>query len=132
MHTLTAGNTILRLASMTKVMTSATALALVEEGHLSLDDTVAGWLPYFTPALLDGRVPEITIRQLMTHTSGLSYPFFEPNADSAIYDDLPAGLEPPEGTLEQAMRAIAGAPLCYEPGAEWRYSVSTDVLGAVI
>lgn len=125
-------DTIFRLASMTKAMTSATALALVEEGRLSLDDTVAEWLPYFTPALPDGRVPDITVRQLMTHTSGLSYPFFEPDADPSIYGHLPAGLERSEGTLEDAMRTIAGAPLFYEPGTEWRYSVSTDVLGAVI
>jgi len=125
-------DTIFRLASMTKAMTSATALALVEEGRLSLDDTVAEWLPYFTPALPDRRVPDITVRQLMTHTSGLSYPFFEPDADPSIYGHLPAGLERSEGTLEDAMRTIAGAPLFYEPGTEWRYSVSTDVLGAVI
>lgn len=125
-------DTIFRLASMTKAMTSATALALVEDGRLSLDDAVSEWLPYFTPALPDGRVPEITVRQLMTHTSGLSYPFFEPDADPDIYGDLPAGLERSEGTLEEAMRAVSGAPLFYEPGTEWRYSVSTDVLGAVI
>lgn len=124
--------TIFRLASMTKAMTSATALALVEEGRLSLDDRVADWLPSFTPALPDGRVPEITVRQLMTHTSGLSYPVFEPDADPAIYGSLPLGLERSEGTLEDAMRAIAGVPLFYEPGTEWRYSPSTDVLGAVI
>ncbi|MFC3119885.1 serine hydrolase domain-containing protein [Jhaorihella thermophila] len=93
---------------------------------------MAEWLPYFTPALPDGRVPDITVRQLMTHTSGLSYPFFEPDADPSIYGHLPAGLERSEGTLEDAMRTIAGAPLFYEPGTEWRYSVSTDVLGAVI
>lgn len=125
-------DTIFRLASMTKAMTSATALALVEEGRLSLDDSVARWLPYFTPALPDGRVPEITVRQLMTHTSGLSYPFFEPDADPAIFENVPSGLERSEGTLEDAMRAIAAMPLFYEPGTEWRYSVSIDVLGAVI
>jgi len=125
-------DTIFRLASMTKALTSATALALVEEGRLSLEDRVSQWLPYFTPALPDGRVPEITLRQLMTHTSGLSYPFFEPDADPAIYGGMPAGLERSQGTLEDAMRAIANVPLFYEPGTEWRYSVSTDLLGAVI
>jgi len=126
------GDTIFRLASMTKLLTAATALALVEAGRLSLHDRVAEWLPYFTPALPDGRLPEITIRQLMTHTSGLSYPFFEADADPAVHGNLPAGLEASEGTLEEAMRAIAAAPLFGPPGREWRYSVSTDVLGAVV
>src|SRR5690606_18196072 len=92
-------DTIFRLASMTKALTCATALALVEEGRLSLDDTVANWLPYFTPRLPDGREPEITIRQLMTHTSGLSYPFFEEDLDGALVESVPSGLERSETSL---------------------------------
>lgn len=125
-------DTIFRLASMTKLVTCATALALVEEGRLSLDDTVADWLPYFTPALPDGQRPEITLRQLMSHTSGLSYPFFEELADPSIFESVPSGLERSEMSLGEAMRRIASVPLFYEPGTEWRYSVSIDVLGAVI
>lgn len=124
-------STIFRLASMTKALTSATALALIEDEKLSLDDRVADWLPYFTPRLPNGRQPDMTIRQLMTHTSGLSYSFFEAENDAAG-KSLPSGLEASTTTLEGAMREVASAPLFYEPGTEWRYSVSIDVLGAVI
>lgn len=125
-------DTIFRLASMTKMLTSATALKLIEEGRLSLDDTVTRWLPYFTPRLEDGRQPDITVRQLMTHTSGLSYAFLEPEGNAYDREHVPYGLEAAGPTLDEAMRKIASVPLVYEPGMQWRYSVSTDVLGAVI
>lgn len=125
-------DTIYRLASMTKAIVSATALALVDEGRLSLDDHVADWLPWFTPRLTDGRKPDITIRQLMTHTSGLTYAFLEP-ADSPWQALMGVeGLDNAPGTLEEAMRRVAAMPLVHEPGTDWRYSPSTDVLGAVI
>ncbi len=124
--------TIYRLASMTKAIVSATALALVDEGRLSLDDTVANWLPEFRPSLPDGRTPDITLRQLMTHTSGLTYPFLEPPESVWNQQPIPAGLDHTGETLSDAMRRIAALPLAYEPGTEWRYSVSTDVLGAVV
>jgi CubicO group peptidase (beta-lactamase class C family) len=127
-----ADDTIYRLASMTKAIVSATALALVDAGRLSLDDRVADWLPWFTPHLADGRQPDITIRQLMTHTSGLTYAFLEPT-DSPWQALMGLeGLDNAPGTLEQAMRRVAAMPLVHEPGTAWRYSVSTDVLGAVI
>ena len=125
-------DTIYRLALMTKAIVSATALALFDEGRLSLDDRVADWLPWFTPRLADGRQADITIRQLMTHTSGLTYAFLEP-ADSPWQALLGLeGLDDTPGTLEEAMRRVAAMPLVHEPGTEWRYSASTDVLGAVI
>lgn len=110
---------------------SVAALKLIEEGKLSLNDKVTKWLPYFTPRLEDGRRPDITIRQLMTHTSGLSYVFLEPDDSAYAREHVPYGLEQVGPTLEDAMRKIASVPLVYEPGTEWRYSVSTDVLGAV-
>lgn len=125
-------DTIYRLASMTKAIVSATALALVDEGRMGLDDPVSRWLPYFRPALADGRRPAITVRQLMSHTSGLSYAFFEAPGNAYQRGAVPQGLEASRTTLEGAMRQIAAAPLFYEPGTEWRYSVSIDVLGAVI
>ena len=128
-----AEDTIFRHASMTKAIVSATALALMEEGRLSLDDTVAQWLPYFTPALPDGRRPDITIRQLMTHTSGLSYSFLEPDESPYRSGLISEGLDDTGAlSLEESMRRLASIPLVYEPGTEWRYSLSTDVLGAVI
>src|SRR5690606_173520 len=82
-------DTIFRHASMTKAIVSATALKLVEEGRLSLDDTVEKWLPYFTPRLANGRKPTITIRHLMTHTSGLSYAFLEPEGNVYQREGIP-------------------------------------------
>lgn len=125
-------DTIFRLASMTKLIVSTVALRLVDEGRLSLDDPVSRWLPYFTPALSDGRRPAITIRQLLSHTSGLSYSFFEPPGNAYRTLRVPQGLARFDGSLEEALRRLASAPLFYEPGREWRYSLSTDVLGAVI
>ena len=125
-------DTIFRHASNTKAIVSVAALKLIEEGSLSLDDKVAQWLPYFTPRLEDGRRPDFTIRQLMTHTSGLSYAFLEPEGSAYAGEHVPYGLEQAGPTLEEAMRRLASVPLVFEPGTEWRYSVSTDVLGAVI
>lgn len=124
-------NTIFRHASMSKLITSATALALVDAGLLSLDAPVTDWLPAFTPALSDGRVPEITIRQLMTHTAGLSYGIFEPEGNAYETMGVPSGLGREEMSLTEAMHRLAAAPLFFEPGTEWRYSIATDVLGAV-
>lgn len=125
-------DTIYRLASMTKAIVSATALTLVEEGLLSLDDRVADWLPDFRPSLSDGRTPDITVRHLLTHTSGLSYAVFEPAESPWHRAEVPAGLDQDGLTLDEAIGRIASVPLLFEPGTDWRYSVSTDVLGAVI
>ncbi|UUP18691.1 serine hydrolase domain-containing protein [Nitratireductor thuwali] len=125
-------DTIFRHASNTKAIVSAAALALVERGKLSLDDTVEEWLPYFTPRLADGSRPDITIRQLMTHTSGLSYAFLEPEGNAYRRERIPQGLDGARMTLEESLRRLASVPLFYVPGTEWRYSLSTDVLGAVV
>jgi CubicO group peptidase (beta-lactamase class C family) len=66
---------VFRLASLTKPMVAAAAMGLVEEGTLKLTDPVTKWLPGFHPALADGTQPVITVRHLLTHTSGLSYGF---------------------------------------------------------
>ncbi len=124
-------DTVFRLASMTKLIVSATALALVDRGRLRLDDPVTRWLPYFTPPLGD-RVPVITVRQLMTHTAGLSYSFFEPGVDLYTDAGIDQGLGVASGTLEENLRKLASVPLYYPPGREWRYSMATDVLGALV
>ena len=126
------GCTIFRLASMTKTIVSATALALAERGVLSLDDPVNAWLPQFTPALPDGRQPVITIRQLMTHTSGLGYGFEQGAQSPYRLQGVSTGLDQPGLTMEENLRRLAGVPLLFEPGTRWDYSLSTDVLGAVI
>ena len=131
-HTEVSADTIFRLASMSKTIVSATALALVDRGYLSLDDTVEEWLPYFRPGLTDGSRPPITVRQLKTHTSGLSYGFFEERDSPYITNRVSNGLDQPGLPLEENLRRLASAPLKFAPGTGWQYSLSTDVLGAVV
>ena len=71
-------DSIFLLSSVAKPIVTAAALRLVENGRMSLGDSVRRWLPEFKPRLPDGRVPEITIHHLLTHSAGLSYVFMEP------------------------------------------------------
>jgi CubicO group peptidase (beta-lactamase class C family) len=118
-------NAIYRLASVTKPIVAATALAMADKGLLRLDDTVANYLPYFTPGLADGTVPDITIHQLLTHTSGLSYDY---GADPRIN----TGLGQTDLGFEANFTLVAKQPLLFAPGTGWNYSVAIDVLGAVL
>jgi CubicO group peptidase (beta-lactamase class C family) len=125
-------DTVFRLASMSKPIVSATALALVDQGKLSLDDPVAKWLPEFRPHLADGSEPTITVRHLITHTSGLTYKFLEP-ADGPYHKaDVSDGLGEPGLAMDVNLRRLASAPLLHAPGTAWQYSLSIDVLGAVV
>ncbi|CAB3774019.1 MULTISPECIES: serine hydrolase domain-containing protein [Burkholderia] len=123
---------LFRLASVSKPIVSVAALALIAQGRLQIDEDVTRWLPEFTPRLPDGTQPRITIRHLMTHTAGLSYKFFQeengPYARAGVSD----GMDGSDVSLQENVRRIAAAPLLYRPGSEWKYSIATDVLGAVI
>lgn len=123
---------VFRLASLTKPMVSATAMALVERGHLALDAPVTDWLPTFRPALADGTRPTITIHHLLTHTAGLDYRFNQP--DAGPYRDLNVsdGLDQPGLGLAENIARLQQAPLIYAPGTGWRYSLAIDVLGAAL
>jgi CubicO group peptidase (beta-lactamase class C family) len=123
---------IFRLASVTKPMVGAAALALVEQGRLRLDDPVTRWLPDFRPRLPDGREPTITVRHLLTHTAGLGYGFLEPEGGPYHKADVSDGMDQPGLTFEENARRLASAPLLYEPGTAWRYSLSFDLLGEVV
>lgn len=123
---------IFRFASLTKPIVAVTALRLVEEGRLKLDDPVTRYLPDFRPKLADGREPVITIRQLMSHTSGLTYSFFQPADGPYLKANVSDGLDQPGLSIEENLRRIATAPLSFEPGSAWGYSVGIDVLGAVL
>ena len=72
-------NAIFLLASLTKPMVSVAAMKLIEEEKLSLNDPVTKYLPAFRPKMIDGSTPDMTIFQLLTHTAGLSYSFWEAN-----------------------------------------------------
>ncbi len=125
-------DTQFRLASMTKPIVSVAALALVDQGKLSLDDPVTKWLPDFRPRLADGREPVITVRHLLTHTSGLGYKFLEP-ADGPYHKaEVSDGLAEPGLAADVNLRRLASVPLLHEPGTTWNYSLSIDVLGEVI
>jgi CubicO group peptidase (beta-lactamase class C family) len=126
-------NTIFRLASMSKPIISAATLALCEQGKIHLDDPITKYLPEFRPRMTNGRVPEIRLWHLLTHTAGLGYGFDippdnEPYASAGISD----GIDNTGISLEENLRRLASVPLFYVPGSEWRYSLAIDVLGAAI
>ena len=123
---------IFLLASVTKPFVAAAALRLVEQGRMRLDDPVTRWLPGFRPRLADGTAPAITIHQLLTHTAGLSYTFFEPEDGPYHALGVSTGLDAPGLALDENLRRLAEAPLSYAPGTGWGYSMATDVLGAVV
>ncbi|MBN9985912.1 serine hydrolase domain-containing protein [Rhizobium laguerreae] len=124
-------DTIFRLASITKPIVTIAAMRLVEQGRIGLDDPVTRWLPDFRPRLPDGSEATIRIRHLLTHTSGLSYSFFEED-DSYTRAGVSDGLDKPGLPLAENLRRIASAPLRFAPGSDWQYSVAMDVLGGVI
>jgi CubicO group peptidase (beta-lactamase class C family) len=125
-------NALFRLASLSKPIVTAAALALVEKGVIGLDDPVVRWLASFQPKLADGSSPTITIRQLLTHTAGLSYGFLEP-ADGPYHRvRVSDGMDQPGLRMEDELRRIGAAGLRYSPGDDWGYSVAIDVLGALI
>lgn len=138
-----AADTIFRIFSMTKPITSVAVMMLYEEGHFQLDDPLAKFIPAFTrmQVLVDGGSQRswleparelITIRQLLTHTSGLTYNFMYDSAVDQLYRDhkinFPGGL----GTLAEQVDRLAALPLLAHPGSAWNYSVATDVLGRLV
>jgi CubicO group peptidase (beta-lactamase class C family) len=123
---------VFRLASLTKPVVSAAALALAEGGRLSLDDEVTRWLPEFRPRLPDGEAPAIRLRHLLTHTAGLTYGFLEP-PDGAFHSArVSDGLDQPGLSLQENLRRLVQVPLASRPGERWRYSLGLDVLGGVL
>ena len=138
-------DTIFRLYSMSKPITSVAAMMLVEDGKLKLDDPVSNYIPAFAEAKVgvekrddDGRLTlvdeplerPITIKDLLRHTSGLTYGWYggdllrARHADAALYSHDPTNAEFAE--------RIAKLPLAEQPGMRWDYGHSTDVLGRVI
>ncbi len=123
---------LFRLASVSKPLLATVILRLVAEGVLDLDTPVQRWLPDFRPALADGRTPPISLRQLLSHSSGLGYRFLEadavgPYARAGVSD----GMDANPLSLTENVRRIAQVPLLFEPGSQWLYSLGVDVAGAV-
>jgi CubicO group peptidase (beta-lactamase class C family) len=116
---------IFRLASCTKPIVATAALVMLDRGLLSLDDPVTKYLPFFAPKSPDGSVRPILIRQLLTHTSGITY--------GIVPDDVSTGSDPgPAMTLEENLRRLSRVTLAFAPGSAWDYGMSIDVLGGVL
>jgi CubicO group peptidase (beta-lactamase class C family) len=137
-------DTIWRIYSMTKPITSVAAMMLYEQGALSLFDPVAKFIPSFedlrvyrhgmaaAPVTVRAAEPML-VWHLLTHTSGLTYGFQQANAVDEAYRAAGFFLDPPpEHDLASACDVWAGLPLLFEPGTEWNYSVSTDVVGRIV
>lgn len=138
---------IFRIASQTKAITSVAIMQLMEEGKLLLDDPVSKYIPAFrkqqvlatfndidttyttVPAKAD-----ITIRQLLTHTSGLGYAQIGSKESNAIYAkaNLTAGIGVQGDDLLSAMNRLAKLPLMHQPGERWTYGLNTDLLGCLV
>ena len=125
-------DTLFRLASVTKTLVSAAAMALSEREELSLESRVDRWLPEFRPKLPSGESPAITVRHLLTHTAGLDYRFQQPADGPYARANVSDGFDQPGLSLQENIRRIASAPLVNRPGVAWRYSVALDVLGAAL
>ncbi|WP_255951284.1 serine hydrolase domain-containing protein [Streptomyces odontomachi] len=137
-------DTLWRWYSMTKPITSVAAMMLYEEGVFQLTDPVSRFIPSFADLrvfdagsdLKQVTVPvaqPVTIWHLLTHTSGLTYGFMRAHPVDAML--RARGFEwgqPPEYDLARAVDAWTEVPLLFQPGAEWNYSLATDVLGRVI
>jgi CubicO group peptidase (beta-lactamase class C family) len=127
-----AHDTIFRIYSMTKPVTAAAMMILHDQGLWSPDDPIAKHLPEFAEVKgPDGAAPAHapTMRELMTHTAGLAYGFDAKDPTDAAY--IAAGVWQAENLAEMSRR-IASAPLAYQPGTRWRYSIAMDVQGAII
>ena len=136
---------IFRMFSNTKPITSVAAMMLWEEARFALDDPLGSILPAFadmwvlkpdaeSAADVERAATPITMRQLMSHSSGLSYSFLEPDSlIDQLYVGARLGLGPINGlTLAQASDRLASLPLAFHPGTSWRYSYATDVLARCV
>jgi CubicO group peptidase (beta-lactamase class C family) len=126
-------DTIFRWSSFTKPVIATLTLALAERGTISLEDPVTRYLPEFRPRLPDGRVPEIKVRHLLSHTAGLTYALSESD-DRGPYHraGVSDGMDQPGLSIEENLSRIASVPLKRAPGSGWEYSVGVDVLGAYL
>lgn len=134
-------DTIFRFYSMTKAITSVAVMMLYEQGRFQLYDSVANLIPEFKglkvfvkatktgPELADAE-REITIRDLLTHTAGLTYDFLDESPVGAMYRE--ADLFNPAGTLKAMVQKLAKLPLVFQPGSAWKYSVAVDLLGYLV
>jgi CubicO group peptidase (beta-lactamase class C family) len=138
---------ICRIASQTKAITSVAVMMLYEEGKILLNDPVSNYIPEFkNPKVLDKFNPadttyttvpakrEITIRDLLTHTSGIGYAQIGSKESNAIYykAGVVGGIGVDKIVLGDKMKILGGLPLMHQPGEKWTYGLNTDLLGYLI
>lgn len=139
---------IFRICSMTKAVTTVAIMQLYENGKLGLDDAVKDYIPAFGKTqVLDTfnekdstytTVPvksQLTIRHLLTHTSGIAYGDFYPGKIQAVYKKnkmLGVGLSHPGWTTEEFINRLAAVPLVFQPGDHFMYGLNMDVLGRIV
>jgi CubicO group peptidase (beta-lactamase class C family) len=135
-------DTIFRIYSMTKPLTSVAFMMLVEEGRVALDEPVHKYIPEWKdlgvfqagtgPFLTKPPSRPMQIVDLLRHTSGLTYGFQQRSNVDAAYRDKKIGEVEKAGTLQSMIEDLAKIPLEFSPGDAWNYSVSTDVIGYLI
>jgi CubicO group peptidase (beta-lactamase class C family) len=139
-------DTIFRIYSMTKPIVSVALMMLYEEGRFQLTDPVSRFIPDFSRVKILGDVQEsglqvvdlereVSIRDLLAHTAGLGYGFAQDSPVEAMYREagfFGAPLYLLDVPLPEMIRRLVELPLLYQPGAGWRYSVATDVVGRLI
>jgi CubicO group peptidase (beta-lactamase class C family) len=132
---------IFRIYSMTKPITTVAVMQLYEEGYFGLDDPIAAYIPAFADTrvyagpsgngvALAKLARPITFRHLLTHTAGLSYGFSPTDPVDRLYQQ--AQILRSDESLQEKMPRLADLPLAFQPGSAWNYSVSIDVLGALV
>jgi CubicO group peptidase (beta-lactamase class C family) len=140
-------NGIFRIASQTKAITTVAVMMLWEEGKFSLDDPVSKFIPSFanetvlntfnaidtTYTTVPAKRP-VTIRDLLTHTSGIGYPAIGSAEENAVYakSKITGGVGVRDQKLSDAMSRLGSLPLFFQPGEQWRYGLNADVLGDLV
>lgn len=136
-------DTLVRIYSMTKPLTTVAALMLYERGLFQLDDPITRFIPEFADMQvwvsgagesmqLKPTTRPFTIRELMNHTSGLTYGFINATPVDALYREQQLDFQAADRPLAELVAQLTELPLLAEPGTEWNYSVSTDVLGYLV
>lgn len=138
---------IFRIASQTKAITSVAVMMLYEEGKFLLDDPVSKYIPEFAHERVIEKfnaadttyttIPakrQVTIRDLLTHTSGIGYAQIGNQTANAIYakNRITAGLDVMNDNLDDAVKRLGSLPLLFQPGEQWMYGLNIDVLGDLV